>query len=428
MRRVDLVAPPMAGHLHPILGIAARLAAEPGLEVRVISTAAALPAIAASGVSGLALLAGADEVIETVVDPPYRIGSSPRLLFRQFRAAVALQADFRRELLHAWAGRRPDLVIADFTMGAVGTAADEIGVPWWTTHPSPCAIEGRAGPPAYLGGWRPGRSAVGRGRDAAGRTWVRGFKRLAPRLAGVRLAEVGITRQYRADGSESIYSAERVFALTPEVMEYPRALPTAVRYVGPVLHTPPSAAPPPVLAPGRRAVLVTAGTHLPWHKTTLVSWAAAAARALPDVEVHVSLGGTGPVPDLPPGVVVHDYVDYARDLPRFAAVVHHGGAGVLGHTLAAGLPAVVWPVDYDQFDHAVRLVDAGVAVRLRRRDRPDALAAALRRVLDQPSYRLRARAVAADLARRPAVEAIAAEVRDRLLSRAARGRVPENPE
>lgn len=414
MKRVDLVAPPMAGHLHPVLGVAARLAAEPGLGVRVISTAAALPAIAASGVTGLALLDGADEVIETVVNPPYRIGSNPRLLFRQFRAAVALQADFRRDLLAAWAAQRPDLVIADFTMGAVGTAADEIGVPWWTTHPSPCAIEGRAGPPSYLGGWRPGRSRVGRARDAVGRSWVRGFKRIAPRLAGVRLADVGVTRQYRPDGSETIYSAERVFALTPDSVEYPRALPSAVRYVGPVLHTPPTPVAAPVLDTGRRAVLVTAGTHLPWHKSALVAGAARAAAALPDVEVHVSLGGSGRVGAAPPGLVVHDYVDYARDLPRFAAVVHHGGAGVLGHTLAAGLPSVVWPVDYDQFDHAVRLVDAGVAVRVRR---PDDLAAALRRVLDEPSYRRRSEAIATDIARAPAVETIAAEVRARLLAR-----------
>lgn len=418
MRRVDLVAPPMAGHLHPVLGIAARLAAEPGMDVRVISTAAALPAIRATGVSGLALLDGADEVIDTVVNPPYRIGSNPRLLLRQFRAAVALQADFRRELLRTWAADRPDLVLADFTMGAVGTAADEIGVPWWTTHPSPCAIEGRAGPPSYLGGWRPGTSAAGRARDAVGRSWVRGFKRVAPRLAGVRLSDVGVTRVYRPDGSEAIYSAERVFALTPAAVEYPRALPASVRYVGPVLHTPLTSAPAPVLGSGRRSVLVTAGTHLPWHKAALVASAAAAAAQLPDVEVHVSLGGAGSPGALPADVVVHDYVDYARDLSRFDAIVHHGGAGVLGHALAAGLPAVVWPVDYDQFDHAVRLVDAGVAVRVRR---PDALADALRRVLDQPSYRLRAQAVAAGIAREPAVEAIAAEVRQRLAA------VPDEP-
>ncbi len=412
MKRIDLVAPPMSGHLHPTLGIAVRLAREPELDVRVISTATALPAIAASGVTGLALLDGADDVIERVVNPPYRIGSNPRLLFRQFRAAVALQADFRRELLQTWKDHRPDLVIADFTMGAVGTAADQISVPWWTTHPSPCAIEGRTGPPAYLGGWRPGTSPVGRARDATGRGFVHGFKRVAPRLAGVRLDDVGVARIHRPDGSESIYSAERVFALTPEAIEYPRSLPPSVRYVGPVLHTPPTDVEPPTLRPGRAAVLVTAGTHLPWHKSVLLRAAAHAALELPDVDVHVSLGGPGnPLPEAASGVIVHDYVDYARDLPRFDAVVHHGGTGVLGHTLAAGLPSVVWPVDYDQFDHAVRLIDAGVAVRT---DGPENLASAMRAVLVDPSYRLRAGEISEEIARSPAVEAIADEVLARL--------------
>ncbi|WP_418062067.1 glycosyltransferase [Pimelobacter simplex] len=410
MSLVDLVAPPMAGHLHPILGIAARLAREPGIEVRVISTAGALPAIAASGVPGLALLEGADEVLETVVNPPYRIGSNPRRLARQLRAAVGLQREFRGELLGVWAVRRPDLVLADFTMGAVGSAADEIGVPWWTTHPSPCAIEGRSGPPSYLGGWRPGAGVLGRGRDAVGRAIVRGFKGLAPRLAGVRLADVGVARLHRPDGSEAIYSPERIFALTPEAIEFPRSLPAAVRYVGPVLHTPPTPAPPPELTPGRPAVLVTAGTHLPWHKQSLLAAATEAAAALPDVDLHVSLGGD-PVPAaaLGSGVTVHQYVDYARDLPRFAAVVHHGGAGVLGHTLAAGLPSVVVPVDYDQFDHAVRLTEAGVAVAV-----TTTLAAAIRTVLAEPSYRRAAEDIAAGLARTPAVDLVAAEVRARL--------------
>ncbi len=418
MRQVDLVAPPMAGHLHPVLGIAARLGAEPGLSVRVISTAAAQPAIRAAGVPGHALLEGADEVIETVVNPPYRIGSNPRKLFRQFKAAVKLQQDFRAELLELWAAERPDLVIADFTMGAVGTAADQVGLPWWTVHPSPCAIEGRSGPPAYLGGWRPGVRLPGRARDAVGRRWVRGFKRIAPRLAGVRLADVGVERIYRPDGSEAIYSGDRTFALTPAAIEYERSLPAAVRYVGPVLFTPPVDAPPPDLPPGRRHVLVTAGTHLPWHKQAVLDAAVAAAPDLPDdVVLHVSLGGrAGPVGPVPAGlsgrVVVHDYVSYLRDLPRFDAVVHHGGAGVLGHTLAAGLPAVVWPVDYDQFDHAVRLVDADVAVRLRQ---PAGLAGRIRQVLDDPRHRTAARQVADGIAAAPAVELIAAEVRTRLL-------------
>lgn len=418
MKHVDLVAPPMAGHLHPVLGIAERLASEPGLSVRVVSTAAAQPAIRAAGLTGQALLDGADEVIETVVNPPYRIGSNPRKLFRQFRAAVRLQQDFRAELLALWELGRPDLVIADFTMGAVGTAADEAGLPWWTVHPSPCAIEGRSGPPAYLGGWRPGVRLPGRARDAIGRRWVRGFKRIAPRLAGVRLADVGVERIYRPDGSEAIYSADRTFALTPAAIEYERHLPAAVRYAGPVLFTPPLDVAPVALAPGQRHVLLTAGTHLPWHKQALLDAAVAAVADLPDdVVVHLTLGGCagpvgGPGVGLPERVVVHDYVSYARDLPRFDAVVHHGGAGVLGHTLAAGLPSVVWPVDYDQFDHAVRLVDAGVAVRL---FQPAGLANRIRQVLDDPRYRRAAQQVAATITARPAVDLIADEVRARLL-------------
>lgn len=416
--RVDLVAPPMAGHLHPVLGIAARLQQEDDLAVRVLTTRAGARVAAAAGIDAVALLDGADEAIETVVNPPYRVGSDPRLLVRQLRATVDLQVRLGRELEELWRapldGSCPDLVLADFTMVAVGPVADAAGVPWWTTHPSPCAIEGAAGPPAYLGGWRPGSGPAGRARDALGRRFVRAFKRAAPWLAGARLADVGLARAYREDGSEAIYSPRRVLALTPEEIEYDRGLPAAVRYVGPVLFTPPSGAGPVELGSGRRHVLVTAGTHLAWHREALLGAAREAARRLHPrgVELHVALGGSTPPPGgTVPGLRVHAYVDYQRDLPRFDAVVHHGGSGVLGHALAAGLPAVVWPVDYDQADHAVRLVDAGVAVRLRA---PEQLAGALARVLDDPSYADAARRLARGVAAAPAVEAVAAEVREAL--------------
>jgi UDP:flavonoid glycosyltransferase YjiC (YdhE family) len=56
------------------------------------------------------------------------------------------------------------------------------------------------------------------------------------------------------------------------------------------------------------------------------------------------------------------------------AVLHHGGAGVMWECLRAGVPALVLPHDYDQFDHAARLAAAGVALRLRHpREIPEAL-------------------------------------------------------
>jgi UDP:flavonoid glycosyltransferase YjiC (YdhE family) len=74
----------------------------------------------------------------------------------------------------------------------------------------------------------------------------------------------------------------------------------------------------------------------------------------------------------------HAWIDYRTWVPRMRAVLHHGGAGVMWECLRAGVPALVLPKDYDQFDHAARLDAAGVALRLRSaRD----IAPALRRVL-----------------------------------------------
>lgn len=68
------------------------------------------------------------------------------------------------------------------------------------------------------------------------------------------------------------------------------------------------------------------------------------------------------VPDkLPPGVLHVGYAPYARLLPRLVALVHHGGIGTTAQALRAGIPQVVRPTAYDQFDNAQRLVALNVA-------------------------------------------------------------------
>jgi UDP:flavonoid glycosyltransferase YjiC (YdhE family) len=54
---------------------------------------------------------------------------------------------------------------------------------------------------------------------------------------------------------------------------------------------------------------------------------------------------------------------YARDLPMFDAVVHHGGTGIAYSAIAAGLPSLVVPHDFDQFDMAARIVWHGLGLR-----------------------------------------------------------------
>ncbi len=69
---------------------------------------------------------------------------------------------------------------------------------------------------------------------------------------------------------------------------------------------------------------------------------------------------------LPAGVRHFDFLPFSQLLPRAAALVHHGGIGTSAQGLAAGIPHLVMPMAYDQFDNAARLQRLGVASVLHR--------------------------------------------------------------
>jgi rhamnosyltransferase subunit B len=93
---------------------------------------------------------------------------------------------------------------------------------------------------------------------------------------------------------------------------------------------------------------------------------------------------------LPPGVLWLPYVPLRTLLPRAAALVHHGGIGTTAEALRAGLPQVIVPLAYDQFDNAARVeaLEAGAMVPGGAAGpRPRALAAALRALLSSDAVR-----------------------------------------
>lgn len=411
--RIDVVAPPMAGHLHPTLGVAVGLAR--GFDVRFASSEGVQGQIAAAGLRGHALLPGRDADIRAIVEPDHVVGSNPMLLRRQLVANLGLLAEFRDALHALWQREGPPaLVVADFTLPVVGAVARAFDVPWWTTHPSPCVIETFDGTPAYLGGWTPMAGPLGGMRDAVGRRVIRAAKRTAHWLHRDAMRRIGLDVIYRADGSEAVYSPDRIFALGLPALEFPRTWPSHVSLVGPVRFTPPTDIAPPPFVDGRRHVLVTIGTHLPWAKQRYAEAAARAAVALPELEIHFTDGrvdgriAAASAADAPGNFHRLPYVSYARDLARYALVVHHAGTGVLYHALAAGLPAVVAPLDYDQPDYAARLEVAGVARRLRH---PDGMADAIREALADRDMARRAAGFGALVRGADAVGAIAQEAR-----------------
>jgi rhamnosyltransferase subunit B len=63
-----------------------------------------------------------------------------------------------------------------------------------------------------------------------------------------------------------------------------------------------------------------------------------------------------PDPDsLPASIRTMSYASLGRLLPACAAIVHHGGIGTTSQAMAAGIPQLICPLAFDQFDNAARV-------------------------------------------------------------------------
>jgi MGT family glycosyltransferase len=112
--------------------------------------------------------------------------------------------------------------------------------------------------------------------------------------------------------------------------------------------------------------------------------------------------------NVPANVRVARYIPNSRLLPRARAVVHHGGFNTLLGALRFGLPQVLLPMDADQPLNAARAEELGFAEVVSPGQRtPATVTAAVERVLEQPHFAARARAMQADI---DALEPVAAAV------------------
>ena len=88
---------------------------------------------------------------------------------------------------------------------------------------------------------------------------------------------------------------------------------------------------------------------------------------------------------LPTGMESRDYFSLRRLLPHCSAIVHHGGVGTTSQALAAGIPQVIRPLAFDQFDNAERIERLGCGRWLKR----DAqLLGTLQEILPDPNQRV----------------------------------------
>ena len=114
---------------------------------------------------------------------------------------------------------------------------------------------------------------------------------------------------------------------------------------------------------------------------------------------------------LPAGVRHAEFVPFSWLVPRSAAMVHHGGIGTVSQGLAGGVPQVVMPMGFDQFDNAARIERLGVGASLPRdRFRGPRLAEVLATLLGDERVATRCREVAARFVGGRGLAAVADEV------------------
>ncbi|WP_432840603.1 glycosyltransferase [Dactylosporangium sp. CA-092794] len=175
----------------------------------------------------------------------------------------------------------------------------------------------------------------------------------------------------------------------------PADRPSNVELVGPAIgeRAPDPDFPAGWLDPDRRHVLVTMGTLSMDLAKGFYQRMADALAPLGDRLQAIVVAPDGTLDGAPEHVLVRRRVPMLDLLPSLHAVVAHGGLNTVCEALVHGVPLIIAPIKGDQALNANAVAAAGAGTRVSfDHVRPDALRAAVLRLLDDPAYAAAARA------------------------------------
>ncbi|MFD4395838.1 glycosyltransferase [Kitasatospora sp. NPDC058478] len=355
MTRFLLVMPPLTGHVNPAAGIAAELTAR-GHDVAWTGTESVLRP----------LLGPQAQVLGTGTRA-FRVqgGHGLAALRSLWEGFIVPYARFTAKPLDAIVREfRPDVLLVDQHTPAGALAAHRHGLPWAS--------------------FAPGAMELGRPYRALPQVeaWMTGLLR-------------GLWERARLPAQEYVdprFSPALVLATTGPALTGDDAPPPHHALVGPVQSARPADPDFPWerLLPGRRRVLVTMGTLAGELGADFHARAARALELSGDDVQPVFAAPRELLPELPPQAVAVDRAPVLELMARGAldAVLCHGGMNTVGEALTHGLPLVTAPIRHDQPFVAAQVAAAGAGLRVPfARVTPEALAQALRAVLDTADYR-----------------------------------------
>jgi UDP:flavonoid glycosyltransferase YjiC (YdhE family) len=305
----------------------------------------------------------------------------------------ATLADSVRGLLPSLREIGPDVVVSDGLTAAPALAAEIEDVPRATLFPEVYPVHGQRLPP-FASGLHAPRTPVGAAAwSAALPLWRRLPAPRADRRAfNEQREQLGLEPE---PGFHGTLSDELTLVATFPQLEYPRRWPPHVEVTGPMMLDPRAAEVE--LPAGDEPLVVVASSTVKDMERRLVSVTLEALADEP-VRVLVTMGGAGePLSGPVPGnAVVADWVSYERVMPLASAVVCNGNHGTVTWALAHGAPVLVSPAMADDAEHGARIGWSGAGLMVPGwLLRPGPLRLAMRRLLDDPGFRVRAREIAA---------------------------------
>ncbi|MFS9270434.1 glycosyltransferase [Streptococcus infantis] len=367
--KIDVVVVPLSGHLYPTMNLLIPLLNNPRYEIRLFTGLQKKAVADAAGFNVVPILENHIEDFERAANNDQQLGIISA--YHQLSASIDLINLVSDQLLEEWQKNRPDIVIADFITLSGGLVANQLGIPWISTMATQFAIETTDGPPCFFGGLGSPKNRWKVSVQFLGRKATRLVKRIVSFSFRDSLKRYNF-KLYNQLGHETIYSPYSILGIGMKEVELKKGFPEHYKWVGPSGASVEAGEDYPLdLSPfmERKKVLMTCGTQLAWAKENLIYQATQLAKAHPDCHFFVTRGVGGEsfqCESLMENLSVVSYLPYKEYIPQMDYVIHHGGAGIFYQCIIYGKPALILPHDYDQFDYAVRGVEAGVAFTAKR--------------------------------------------------------------
>ncbi|HHT9135515.1 MAG TPA: glycosyltransferase [Candidatus Avalokitesvara rifleensis] len=296
---------------------------------------------------------------------------------------------------------RPDAVVSDFSFVGACLAAERKNIPHVIIYHAGLSFKGPGIPPFGSG------LPIGEAWGQKGRLY-RFMSDFLEHSVDNSIAHT--RRQLRLAPVEKGYlacpsSPWLTLVLTAEVIEAPRfPLPPTIFFVGPCTfgrqNLQKNDFPFDQLSTDKPKVYVLLGTVFNGKSNVFNKIINAFAGG--HYQLIISAGGAFPrlrSQRLPPNIILFEGVPQIEVLSHVDVVISHGGNNTVNETLAAGKPLLVMPVGGEQGDNASKVVYLGVGLRANiSGSTPQEIGAKVRRLIEEPAFRQRAREVAKALA------------------------------